>query len=201
VPRLDQDHTKELTATDPLVFLDMPPFTQPVAPGRARVWLSQSDGENSFALLALDDGRPVKWRAARDAKGGTHYPVDSGTGCFADAATARLIATRESAIMDRATAIATATVDPSNASEWHAIASREQQRTPDLLDLLVKAGLHENEWANVCIDPATGANLVAFQSGAGDGSYGSWFGYDAADRPIALVTDFALEELADGGER
>lgn len=37
-----------------------------------------------------------------------------------------------------------------------------------------------------------GANVVMFSSGWGDGFYTTWWGLDAADRPVELVTDFEL---------
>ncbi|HEX3760371.1 MAG TPA: DUF4241 domain-containing protein [Kofleriaceae bacterium] len=36
------------------------------------------------------------------------------------------------------------------------------------------------------------ANVVMFSTGWGDGFYASWWGFDAADRPVELVTDFEL---------
>ena len=35
-------------------------------------------------------------------------------------------------------------------------------------------------------------NIICFSSGWGDGSYASYFGFDADGRPSALVTDFAV---------
>jgi hypothetical protein len=49
-----------------------------------------------------------------------------------------------------------------------------------------------SEWACVVVDPASGANLVAFCSGYGDGSYPSYWGLDSSGQPVCLVTDFLL---------
>jgi hypothetical protein len=34
--------------------------------------------------------------------------------------------------------------------------------------------------------------VIAFSSGWGDGSYPSFWGYDADSQPVALVTDFGV---------
>ena len=42
------------------------------------------------------------------------------------------------------------------------------------------------------IDPRSGANLVAFSSGWGDGGYASFLAADSRDNPLFLITDFGL---------
>jgi hypothetical protein len=44
-------------------------------------------------------------------------------------------------------------------------------------------------WGTVAVPEA---NLVAFTTGAGDGFYASFWGLDAADQPVALVTEFRI---------
>jgi hypothetical protein len=46
--------------------------------------------------------------------------------------------------------------------------------------------------ADVPLDPATGANLVACTSGHGDGFYASYWGLGRNGQPVCLVTDFGL---------
>jgi hypothetical protein len=74
----------------------------------------------------------------------------------------------------------------------------------DLLELVNRAGYDKRPAASLCIDARSGGNLVAFRSGAGDGSYGVYVGYDASGAVAAFVTDFglieALEARGDGGE-
>jgi hypothetical protein len=120
------------------------------------------DREVAFALLAFGEARPVRWIDAVDDKGGSGYPVDSGTGRFADAATAARLA------------------------------ARERSGDLDLFDAIERAGLFTQGWANLCVDPASGANLIAFPSGAGDGTYHSYWGLDERGAVVALVTDFGL---------
>ena len=47
-------------------------------------------------------------------------------------------------------------------------------------------------WTNLILDEASGANVIAFSSGYGDGSYPSYWGYDLAGQRVALVTDFGV---------
>ena len=46
--------------------------------------------------------------------------------------------------------------------------------------------------ATVTVQGGAGGNLIAFSSGWGDGSYASFFGYDAHDNLVCLVTDFRV---------
>lgn len=67
----------------------------------------------------------------------------------------------------------------------------------ELLELLVKTYVHSWPCANLVTDGATVANVIAFPSGWRDGFYPSNWGYDAADRRVALETDFGV--LDDSG--
>ncbi|MGZ6067070.1 MAG: DUF4241 domain-containing protein, partial [Polyangiales bacterium] len=59
-----------------------------------------------------------------------------------------------------------------------AYASAKERK--NLLELLNAAGYEHGPSASLCIDAETGGNLVAFRSGAGDGSYGVYVGHDAS---------------------
>jgi hypothetical protein len=48
-------------------------------------------------------------------------------------------------------------------------------------------------WADCCIDPASGANVVLFRTWGGDGHFRSYFGYAAGGAVACLVTDMYLE--------
>ena len=47
-------------------------------------------------------------------------------------------------------------------------------------------------WANIVADTASGANVICFHSGWGDGFYASYFGYDDAGAIVCLLTDFGV---------
>ena len=54
--------------------------------------------------------------------------------------------------------------------------------------------LEENEglWGSYCVDAASGANVLLFQTWGGDGSFPCFFGYNATDEVVCLVTDMFL---------
>jgi Protein of unknown function (DUF4241) len=52
-------------------------------------------------------------------------------------------------------------------------------------------------WANLVVDPDTGANLIAFSAGWGDGGYVTYVGYDTHSTIVCFTTDFAV--LGDEG--
>jgi len=52
--------------------------------------------------------------------------------------------------------------------------------------------------AAVEVDPATGANVVAFASGFGDGAYPTYAGFDASGRIVVVLTDFGVLDAPKG---
>jgi hypothetical protein len=47
-------------------------------------------------------------------------------------------------------------------------------------------------WSNISTDEKSGANVIVYASGFGDGSYASYWGFDAQGHRCCLVTDFDL---------
>lgn len=175
-----------VSACDPHVCLSEPgePFPQTAPPGSHPVTLSVVEftrpGDDRYAPdrrvaaahLRLREEPPVRWAMAdgdeeeiralgeEDYFG---YGVDTGTGCFFDAAGG-----------------------------------------DDLYDLLgdgdaLEAGFDalvdtdpDDLGPAVFTDPASGAGLVAFRTGFGDGRYPTWAGYGADGEPVALVTEFLI---------
>jgi len=74
----------------------------------------------------------------------------------------------------------------------------KQARSPEDWLFAAMKPVGPGEGVNVCVDPASGANLIAFHSGIGDGTYPSYFGFDAAGAAVALVTDFEIVDLGAG---
>lgn len=66
----------------------------------------------------------------------------------------------------------------------------------------VSRGLLTADWINLRPDPTREENIICFSSGFGDGSYPSFFGFDANGQVCQLVTDFGLiyEEPEDAKE-
>ena len=168
----------KLCAADPFVGTGAKPFLQSVPVGAFPVRLAVvagtlGDGRVAFARVDFTSESVTAWRMAL-AEGDDAaslgpgeimgYPVDSGTGSFFDpvAGTAALEAMKQ---------------DGGYADRW------------------LKAG-HERGKAERgghgfrLIADVGPANILAFDSGWGDGVYASWFGFDAKGRVAALVTDF-----------
>ena len=169
-----------IVACDPLVVPEQDPFTTQIPPGRYPVILSvvhfhnNDDERVACAMLRLSEQTPMTWEMA--TRPGQEvsaleegyifgYGVDSGIGCFMDAATARALIKK----MDE-----------------------QYDYFETIIAELEKTYVHTWSWANITLDPVTGANLVCFSSGLGDGRYASYFGYDGEGTIACLVTDFAV---------
>jgi hypothetical protein len=191
--------TGRVVAADPLVDIDAKAFTTAFPPGRYPVTLALVDGDIAYALVRVRDERPVRWEQAlqpgeRPKPGELlGYPVDSGTGSYMDDAAARTIEQRQNDALAWCAKRASAKVDPSDADAWHrAMDECQASLGPDLLQILYTAGYRDHHAANVCVDAQSGANLIAFTSGAGDGVYSTFVGFGADGTPVAMVTDFKI---------
>lgn len=166
-----------ITACDPFVGIDRPPFAVALPKGEYPVRLALiegtfGDGRVAFARVDFSSAPVVRWEMAvsegqnpvvlkDDSYFG--YPVDAGTGSFVDADAAQAAAARMKG-------------DESWSQSW------------------IDAGTSDSKIKGVprfflAVDAGPG-NIIMFQSGWGDGFYASWFGYDADGKVAALVTDF-----------
>jgi hypothetical protein len=170
--------TGKLVACDPICGPESEAFTPQLKPGSYPVLLcfahSQEYGERriAYAMLRLKNIPPVRWELATSPqedvsslKEGQYfgYTVDSGTGCFMDEAAGDVLI------------------------EAMEIGTFQEY----IADRLIEA-MSASEWVNFVVDESTGANVMAFSSGLGDGIYGTYFGYDACDEIVCAVTDFNL---------
>jgi hypothetical protein len=96
------------------------------------------------------------------------YGVDSGTGSFASPEAVAAVRS-EASFKDYSEAIYDGMFPSEEAADW-------------------------NLSTEVVVDEATGANVIGFSSGFGDGAYPSWFGLDGDGEPIVLLTDFGILE-------
>jgi uncharacterized protein DUF4241 len=173
--------TGRVVAAD-VFFFNTEPFTRRLPAGRHPVLLLSSArdpdlaGDVAAAMIRAAPGDPVRWELAlvagqdpttlqRDEFFG--YGVDSGTGCFASAEAVAAVTTEGSFAEDYGERILRG-FDP-------------------------KGGIASPS-VEVVVDPATGANVIGFTSGFGDGAYPSWFGLDARGEPLVLLTDFGILE-------
>ncbi len=175
-----------ILACDPELMFETPSFADTVPPGRYPVILSVAempsrDQRVAYALLRLSEHAAVRWEMAapqgqtlRALKPGEAfgYSVDFGTGCFMDIDVPRELVAQEAARTD--------------------ITDESAQFYVRLDDMQHKTYLPTWSWADLVVDETTGANIITFSSGWGDGYYPSYWGYDAADQRVALVTDFGV---------
>lgn len=171
----------KLVACDPLVFLlGTEGFNTDLKPGCYPVILSVAYNQNNeepivaYAMLRLNEQTPVRWKMAtkpgedltklKEGEAFGYY-VDSGIGCFMDADAAQVL------------------VDSTLEAE-----TDEEDLTSELDELLEQNTSLGFMWANMCIDKSTGANVIAFSVGVGDGFYPSYFGYDADNNIVSVVT-------------
>jgi hypothetical protein len=169
--------TGRIVACDPLVSPEYEPFTLGVAPGRYPVLLSVAqlgtDQRVAYAMLRFAERDAARWEMAlipgQDVSqlAADHffgYPVDAGTGCFIDAEAARVLLER----------------------------LKDEEYSERLIEEMDKNYVPTWSWLDECLDAATGANLIAFSSGWGDGAYASYFGYDEDGKVVNLITDFGV---------
>jgi hypothetical protein len=182
-------------------------FTKTITSGHYPVFLSIADFQPldntrvAYAMLRLSEQPVVRWEIAtvngqqpREEEGEIYgYGVDSGTGCFMDFDVAKLLydlanpdpVAYESArqvSFDQAWALSSAALD------------RFHREFADrvIAEMDKNASENRGDWANVVLNDVTGANVITFSSGWGDGGYSSYWGYDAKGNVAKLVTDFAL---------
>ena len=198
----------QLVACDPGIGEDFEfAFTRRLNPGRYPVFLSlagfKSRQENAqtsepayrriaCAMLRVSQQTPIRWEVASLNPAWSaeyqNYGVDSGTGCFMDAEVARIIKRLGEVEAGENIAVAFNRFEaeywqPFMGAMWKNQAAAISDEYP--YD-------HKGCWAHFCVDENTGANVIAFSSGWGDGGYASYWGYDADDSIACIVTDFAL---------
>ena len=170
----------KVVACDPFtVYEGVLPFDREVAPGRYPVVLSiahveeNRDQRVAYAMLMLGEGRPVRWELATwPGKGLSDLGEGEVFGYGVDAGTG--------SFMDE-------------------VAAQKLAQDEDLIDRLLEDS-RENyvdtwSWTDFVVDEETGANVISFSSGFGDGFYPSYLAFDEADRLVALVTDFGVVQV------
>ena len=163
-------------------------FKKLLQPGRYPVYVSVAefhpggDARVACAMLRISEEPTVRWEVAAVCEPGAEqteegygYGVDSGTGSFMDVEVAQLLAPLV----------------------WEG--EGEHNKFEEFCDKVLaemqlnSCGLYGSaSWADILVDESTGANVITFSSGWGDGGYASFWGYDAAGELTSLVTDFAL---------
>jgi len=171
--------TGQIVACDPIVCPETQPFTVRASPGSYPVLLSiahiETDQRVAAAMVRFSDRQPVRWDMALlpdedvnelDSDAIFGYDVDSGEGCFMDVRAARVLVRKR---------------------------SRDNDFFSRLMDEMRETYVPTWSWLNKVLDAGTGANLVTFSTGCGDGRYASYFGYTAKGKLVCLVTDFFVK--------
>jgi hypothetical protein len=169
--------TGYIVACDPFVCSYAAPFTFKVPCGSHPVELSiaafaNNDQRVAFARIRFRDSRSFRWEMAlvgdqdpTKLEEGYFfgYPVDSGTGCFMDAESARAFNK----------------------------CLENEEFVNFMMSEMEKTYVSTWDWASFTFDQTSG-NLFTFHSGLGDGSYPSYFGFDENDQVTELITDFIV---------
>jgi hypothetical protein len=160
-----------LLACDPLFGLGADSYSRHFRPGEYAVHLSLAqfpDGGGcwiSFARIQFGNRMARRWVAtALPDEETSRFTVDSGTACVLDRRTARLLL-------------------------------RNLERNPDFLERTqpsLSGSDGDYSWTNVVVDPSSGANVIAFSSGAGDGVFACYYRFDGRGRLADFVIDFDM---------
>ncbi len=169
-----------IVACDPLCACDDEPFVRVMAPANYPLVISLVDFANgdrrvAYATLHLREGRPVRWEKAMrvgqaEDDWRTFYCVDAGVGCYMDVAARSILLANRGA-------------DPG----YKLRIMEKLYHEPNPL-----ADLFEVSLLNLTLDEPTGLNCLIFETGWGDCDGHSFWGLDADEQPICLVTDFGI---------
>jgi hypothetical protein len=78
-------------------------------------------------------------------------------------------------------------MDRDAARLYEAKVTRDSRFFEHIIDAMEKS-----KFTNFVLDPASGANVIAFSSGFGDGQYSTYIGLDEEGQVARIVTDFGL---------
>ncbi len=162
----------KIVACDPFCFPDTPPFDILLKPGDYPVLLTRAKRQDKEHFTNAFAMLYLSQDMPVEWKRADTYPIDSGTGCFIDANVAQ-------AVMQ---SVLESETDAETLS-WALVEEFEKKDNPG--------------WVNLTIDKTSGANIIAFDSGLGDGYYNSYFGYDANNNVTHIVTQFLSGEIVD----
>ena len=168
--------TGEIVAADGFI-MERQPFTRRVRPGRYPVMIAiagcATDERIAFAQIRFSERPVARWEMALVAGQDVStlqsgyffgYPVDSGTGCFADPQAVELINEAN---------------DP-DMNFFNQVSAE--------MDKVYK---HTRSWVHI---ETLKGSAALFSSGFGDGIYPSYFGLDETLEPVALLTDFCVSD-------
>jgi len=166
-----------LVACDIMMSGDSLAFKQAVPPGRYPVFLSDitlSDGDEQTAAawLRFSDATPVRWDFARwDSRKQVKEPA-----YIVDSGMGAFMSLEAAPLIDACGESLTDEV----------YAAMDKEPYPG--------------WVILPVPGAEHLNFAVFSPGLGDGVYASYWGFDANDTPVCLLTDFDVLGLPDEAE-
>ncbi len=164
--------TGRLVAADPAFLMSKEePFEATVPPGGYQVWLSmavlsEDHQQVAGAKLVIRDEPALTWEPALRPRQDVRLLGDEqfyGVG-----------------------------VDGGMAAFYDAAAAGSLESIVEEMPGALFERVYEAAGAAEVVDPGSGANLIAFESGWGDGSYPVWLGRTAAGEVAAFVIDFLV---------
>ncbi|AYO58506.1 hypothetical protein CO230_10495 [Chryseobacterium sp. 6424] len=175
--------TGHLVACDPLLTNDMPAFTQPFPVGDYPLHVHKERESNCIAYIEIvfSNNMVKSWQLAttegqRVAELGKDeifgYPVESGMGCFMDADTQHELSRLEQRIFKRKGADFMGIYE----EFFHAHFFDENGAI--------------DQFAVLKPSDTKPGSIFAFETGYGEGFYGSYIGYDAEGKPVKIITEF-----------
>jgi len=166
----------KIIACDPIVMRDGVPFLQTFPIGRFPVQLAiakvHTDERVAYSRVVFSDKPVSKWEfAIKD--GQKQMPIDSGSfyGYGVDGGIGLFIDKQSNTFFD--------SLDKQDKNIWVTVFQEEMGKH------------YRNTWEYVLYDFGT-HNLASFSTGYGDGSYGTYVGYDDKGNICRLLTDFGL---------
>lgn len=162
---------------DPYCIAESEAFNRSVKPGIYQGFISHEEhGRPMAAKISFGSGKVVKWemamcpswvKASANASQRFGYGVDGGIGCFVDATAKDLLTKQKALVLSKQLA------------RGFFEGSKRGERT--------------REWVSIPLGSTSNSpNVLAVESGPGDGSYASWWGLDVQGNPVCLVTDFDM---------
>ena len=172
-----------LVACDPLITSDMKPFIMMFPKGSFQTLVHKERESNciAYAEIVFSDKTVKTWQLAttegqnvEDLKEGEifGYPVQSGMGCFMDAETQESLNHLEEKLYRRKGADFMGIYD-----EFFHDRFFDEKGATDSFALL-----KPNE--------EKPGNIFAFETGYGEGFYGSYIGLDTVGNPVKILTEF-----------
>lgn len=173
----------QIIACDPVITNDKAPFLTKFPKGDFPVLIHKEKESNCIAYVevSFSQNKIKNWELAlcedqnlKDLKEDEifGYPVQSGMGCFMDAETQESLNHLERKLFHR------------KGADFMGI--YEEFFHPHFYD---GTGM-VNQFSSLKPDDEKAENIIAFETGYGDGFYGSYIAFDFENKPVKIISEF-----------